>query len=388
MSTLGKINGKSPKGNVLTVNTGSTTTKFALFADGGSILEHKIEHEAEELSHYAGVMEQDSMRTSAILDFLEERGVKLEDIDIVMCRGGMFAPCRTGVYAINDDMREVLLSCRDGVHASNLSALIGEKIAMRVNGVRQERGVAPRYGSCAAYVADAPTADEKLPECKLSGLPEFSRDSLFHVLNSRATVRRYLAETGLSAADTTVIVCHMGGGITVSLHRGGRAIDANDGLGGDGPITPERAGSCPAYQLVEMCFSGKYTKEEVKKKLVGKGGAVAYFGTNNMREVERKAAEGDPGYELFMKAFVLNIAKQIAAQATVVEGKVDAILLTGGIAHSRYITEGITRRVEFVAPVKVYPGENELESLAENGYMILEGDATIHTYNKDRIIED
>ncbi|MBR5056858.1 MAG: butyrate kinase, partial [Bacteroidales bacterium] len=305
MSTITIPGGKFPKGNVLTVNTGSTTTKFALFRDGEQVIEHKIEHSAEELSRFEDVMLQDGMRTSAILDVLDEKNVKLEDIDIVMCRGGMFAPCLTGVYGINADMREVLLSCRDGKHASSLSALIGEKIAARVNSLRKEKGIPSRYGDCTAYVADAPRADEKLPECKLSGVPEFSRISIFHVLNSRATLRRYLADTGCTQENSTVIICHMGGGITVSLHRGGRVIDANDGLGGDGPITPERAGTCPAMQLVEMCYSGRYTKEEVKRKLVGKGGAVAYFGTNDMREVERKAAEGVPEYVLFMKAFVL-----------------------------------------------------------------------------------
>ena len=180
----------------------------------------------------------------------------------------------------------------------------------------------------------------------------------------------------------------MGGGVTISLHRGGRVIDTSHGLGGDGPITPERAGCCPPYPLIDMCFSGKYTKEEIRKKLIGRGGAVAYFGTNDMREVVKRAKEGREEYVVFMKAFVLNIAKYIVAQGAVVDGKVDVIILTGGVAYSTDITDAITKKVDWLAPVVVYPGENELASLAENGYMILAKETKIHTYNKDHLVED
>ena len=373
---------------VLVVNTGSTTTKFAVYRDGACILEQKIEHTVEDLSIYADVMDQDGMRTGAILGALKADGIRLEDIDIVMCRGGLFTPCITGVYDVNADMRDVLSSSRDGKHACNLSALIGDNIAKEINSIREKEGITPAYGPCVAYVADPPMADEMLPECRVGGLPEFPRKTLFHALNSRAIMRRYLKETGRNAADTTAIICHMGGGVTISLHRGGRVIDTSHGLGGDGPITPERAGCCPPLALVDMCFSGKYSKEEIKKKLVGKGGAVAYFGTNDMRVVESKALAGEPDYVLFMKAFVLNIAKYIVSQGAVVDGKVDAIILTGGIAYSKHITEAIRKKVEWLAPVVVYPGENELASLAENGFMILAGETKIHTYNKDHIIED
>ena len=285
-------------------------------------------------------------------------------------------------------MRLVLSESREGNHACNLSALIGDNIAHEINELRDKEGIKPRFGTCVAYVADPPMADEMLPECHVGGIPEFPRRTLFHALNTRAIMRRYLRETGRKAEDTTAIICHMGGGVTISLHRGGKVIDTSHGLGGDGPITPERAGCCPPYPLIDMCFSGQYTKQEIKKKLIGKGGAVAYFGTNDMREVVRKAKEGEPEYVLFMKAFVLNIAKYIVAQGAVVDGKVDVIILTGGVAYSQDITDAITKKVSWVAPVKVYPGENELESLAENGYIILAGATKIHTYNKDRIIED
>ena len=375
-------------GTILVVNTGSITTKFAVYKDGKCILERKLEHTVKELSRFADVMDQDHMRTDAIINALGEHKIPLESIDIVMCRGGLFTPCVTGVYNVNADMREVLASSREGNHACNLSALIGDNIAHTINKLRKEEGLTPRFGPCIAYVADPPMADEMLPECHVGGIPEFPRRTLFHALNTRAIMRRYLKDTGRKAEDTTAIICHMGGGVTISLHRNGRVIDTSHGLGGDGPITPERAGCCPPYPLIDMCFSGKYTKQEIKRKLIGQGGAVAYFGTNDMREVVKHANEGDEKYVVFMKAFVLNIAKYIVAQGAVVDGKVDVIILTGGVAYSKDITDAIAKKVSWLAPVVVYPGENELASLAENGYIILAGDTKIHTYNKDHIIED
>jgi len=388
MSAIGNINGKPPKGLILVVNTGSITTKFAVYKDGDVYLEEKLEHSVEELSKFADVMDQDLMRTEAIMAALREKGIRLEDIDIVMCRGGLFTPCITGVYNVNADMREVLSTSREGNHACNLSALIGDNIAHEINALREKEGLSAPFGPCVAYVADPPMADEMLPECHVGGIPEFPRRTLFHALNTRAIMRRYLRDTGRKAEDTTAIICHMGGGVTISLHRGGRVIDTSHGLGGDGPITPERAGCCPPYPLIDMCFSGKYTKQEIKKKLIGQGGAVAYFGTNDMRVVVARAKEGREEYVVFMKAFILNIAKYIVAQGAVVDGKVDVIILTGGVAYSQDITDAITKKVDWLAPVVVYPGENELASLAENGYIILAGETKIHTYNKDHLIED
>ena len=376
------------RGTILVVNTGSITTKFAVYVDGACVLEQKLEHSVAELSRFADVMDQDGMRTDAIISALKEKGIRLEDIDIVMCRGGLFTPCITGVYNVNADMREVLSTSREGNHACNLSALIGDNIANNINELRDKEGLKPRFGPCVAYVADPPMADEMLPECHVGGIPEFPRKTLFHALNTRAIMRRYLRDSGRRAEDTTAVICHMGGGVTISTHRGGKVIDTSHGLGGDGPITPERAGCCPPYPLIDMCFSGKYTKQEIKKKLIGQGGAVAYFGTNDMREVVARAKEGREEYVVFMKAFVLNIAKYIVAQGALVDGKVDVIILTGGVAFSKDITDAITKKVSWVAPVVVYPGENELASLAENGYIILAGETKIHTYNKDHIIED
>ena len=387
MSMIYNYKGKAPKGNILVINTGSITTKFAFYADGEAVVEENIAHSAEELSAYTDISDQALMRKKAMTDILAERGIPLEDIDIVMARGGLFTPCITGVYNVNADMREVLSTNRDGRHPCNLSAIIGDDIAQEINILRDQKGLTPAFGPCVAYVADPPMADEMLPECHLTGLPEFRRTTLFHALNSRAILRRYLRESG-KPARTTAIVCHMGGGITVSLHRDGRVIDTTHGVGGDGPITPERVGNCPPNQLVDLCFSGKYTKEEIRKRLVGQGGAVAWFGTNDMRIILAKAKEGVPEYDLFLKAFILSIAKYIYSLAAVVDGAVDVIILTGGIAFSRDITEAITEKVRRLAPVEVYPGEKELESLAENGYIILAGETKVHTYDKDRIIGD
>lgn len=367
------------KGRILVVNTGSTSTKIGFYDSGDLLFEKNLTHSAEEVAQYRSVMDQGGMRRDAITDFLSEKGIALETIDVAMARGGLITPIKTGVYEVNQEMRDALMSGKDGVHACNLSALIADDIAVEVNKARAEKGI---EGVCRAYIADPPMADEMLPEVKVGGIPEFERRTLFHALNSRAMVRRYARSVGKTNKEVTVIVAHMGGGSSVSLHRNGLVIDTNDALGGDGPISPERAGSVPGFPLVEMCFSGKYTKDEIKKKLVGKGGAVAYFGTNDLRVVAERAAGGDRECQVFLKGFAVSVAKYIGSLATVVGGKVDAIVLTGGIANSKQIVADIIDKVGFIAPVEVYAGENELESLAENGYGILAGEFEIKYYHR------
>ena len=356
------------KGRILVINTGSTSSKIGFYDSGEMLFEKNLTHSAEEIAKYNSVMDQTPMRRDAITEFLAESGIALETIDVAMARGGLVTPIQTGVYEVNQAMRDFLMEGSEGVHACNLSALLADDIA--------------KMAGCKAYIADPPMADEMLPEVKVGGLPEFCRRTLFHALNSRAMVRRYARSVGKTNRDVTVIVAHMGGGSSVSLHRNGLVIDTNDALGGDGPISPERAGNVPGFPLVEMCFSGKYTKDQVKKILVGRGGAVAYFGTNDFRELIAKAQDGDKDCETFLKGYCISFAKYIAALATVVYGKVDAIVLTGGIAYSDYITKEISERVDFIAPVHVYPGENELESLAENGYGILSGEFEIKEYTR------
>lgn len=371
-------------GRILVVNTGSTSTKIGFFDSGTKLFEQNLTHSADSLAKYHSVMDQDLMRRDSITDFLLERGIPLETIDIVMARGGLITPIKTGVYEVGSEMRKALISGKDGVHACNLSALIADDIAVEVNKARLAKG---DTRLCHAYIADPPMADEMWPEITVGGRPEFRRRTLFHALNSRAMVRRYARSKGVSNKEVTVIVAHLGGGTSVSLHDKGLVIDTNDALGGDGPISPERAGTVPAFPLVEMCFSGEYTMDQVKKMLVGRGGAVSYFGTNDFRELTRRASEGDKECEKFIKGYCFSVAKYIGALATVTAGRVDAIILTGGIAFNPDITGFISSKVGFIAPVEVYPGENELESLAENGYGILSGEFPVRQYSRSELLD-
>ena len=374
------------KGRVLAINTGSTSTKIGYYVDGEQVFAQSLEHSTKALSAFQNVMDQDHLRRDVIMTFLSEKGIGLDQIDIVMARGGLFSPVITGVYRVNRDMRDVLLTCRDGIHACNLSAVIADDIADMVNEFRAEHGISAM--PCRAYIADPPMADEMLPEARIGGLPEFPRRAFLHALNSRATVRKYLRDHGHAQNDITAIVAHLGGGITVTLHRKGKVIDTNNGLGGDGPFTPERAGSCPAFPLIEMCFSGQYTERDVKRKVLGKGGAVAFFGTSDLREIARRADAGDKDCQVWLDAYALNIAKYIASLAATVCGEVDVILLTGGTARNEKVCEDIRRRTAFIAPTEVYAGENELDSLAENGYNVLSGAVRIHRYNKNALVPD
>ena len=372
------------KGRILVVNTGSTSTKIGFFDAGKKLFEQNIFHSAREISVYASVLDQRDMRRDAITDFLAEKGIPLESIDLVMSRGGLITPIRTGVYEINDEMKAALAEGKNGMHACCLCGLIASEVCDKINEAKVAKGMA---ADCKAYIADPPMADELIPEAKVGGLHEFPRRTLFHALNSRAMGRRYAASIGKTNMDVTGIVAHLGGGSSVSLHHKGQVIDCNDALGGDGPMSTERAGSVPGFPLVDKCFSGKYTRMQVRKRLAGRGGAIAYFNTNDFREIIAMSDAGNKDAEVFIKGYCLSAAKYIAGLATTICGKVDAIILTGGVCHSTVITGQIRERVEFIAPVVVYPGEDELESLAENGYGILSGEFEIKEYNREYIID-
>ena len=365
-------------GRILALNTGSTTTKIAYYDSGRKVFEENIFHSLEKLSRYNSVMDQGHLRLATITEFLLSKGIRLVDIDLVMARSGLVTPMETGVYEITEVLEDALRHCTNGIHACNLCGLLACDIAVLVNDARKEAGI---QEVCKAYMADPPMADEMLPEAKIGGLPEFPRRALCHALNSRAVVRHYAKARGMRPEEVTAVVAHIGGGTSVTLHQGGRIIDTNDALGGDGPMSTERAGTVPAFPLVEMCFSGKYTKEEVKKKLVGSGGAVAYFGTNDFKSIVARADAGDESVKLFLEGFCLSIAKYIASLAADVCGKVDVIILTGGIAWNQALMEKIIRRVSFIAPVEVFPGGNEMDSLAENGYGVLSGEMEVKYYD-------
>ena len=345
---------------------------------GRKVFEENIFHSLEKLSRYNSVMDQGHLRLATITEFLLSKGIRLVDIDLVMARSGLVTPMETGVYEITEVLEDALRHCTNGIHACNLCGLLACDIAVLVNDARKEAGI---QEVCKAYMADPPMADEMLPEAKIGGLPEFPRRALCHALNSRAVVRHYAKARGMRPEEVTAVVAHIGGGTSVTLHQGGRIIDTNDALGGDGPMSTERAGTVPAFPLVEMCFSGKYTKDEVKKKLVGSGGAVAYFGTNDFKSIVARADAGDESVKLFLEGFCLSIAKYIASLAADVCGKVDVIILTGGIAWNQALMEKIIGRVSFIAPVEVFPGGNEMDSLAENGYGVLSGEMEVKYYD-------
>lgn len=352
---------------ILAINPGSTSTKAALFEDDKVVLELTLRHSVEEIGRFASINDQLSWRRDLILQALEEKGYKVENLAAVIGRGGLVKPIEGGVYEVNDLLKNDLLNAQRH-HASNLGGLIADEIA-RTAGVK-------------AYIADPVVVDEMIPEARYSGLPECPRLSIFHALNQKATARIYAKEVGKRYEDLNLIVAHMGGGVSVSAHRKGRVIDTNNALTGDGPFSPERAGSLPADAVLELCFSGKYSKAELMRMLAGKGGLVAHLGTSSVQEIceVRIEKEKDEHAREVMEAMCFNIAKQIGGMAAILCGKVDAIILTGGIAYNEYVNVRVKEACEFIAPVHVYPGENELEALASNALMVLKGELDPKVY--------
>lgn len=350
---------------ILAINPGSTSTKVALFEDERPLLDLTLRHTAEEIAAYANITDQLPWRREIILKALAEQGFDIRELSAVIGRGGLIKPIPAGVYEVNDAMRHDLIHAQME-HASNLGGLIADEIA-RMAGVK-------------AYIADPVVVDEMEDVARISGLPECPRRSIFHALNQKATARLHCEKTGLRYEDSNLIVAHMGGGISVSAHCRGRVIDTNNALNGDGPLAPERAGTLPAEGLVEICFSGKYTKKEVMKKLAGKGGMVAHLGLNSVQQLCINADRGDEKCRAMIEALGYNIAKEIGAMATVLKGKVDGIVLTGGVAYNEPVNEVILAHASFIAPIYIYPGENELESLNLNALVVLRGVITPRVY--------
>lgn len=346
---------------ILAINPGSTSTKAALYEDDKAVMELTLRHSVEEIGRFSGIIDQLEWRRDLILEALKEKGCKVEELSAVIGRGGLIKPIEGGVYEVNDVLRHDLHNAQRQ-HASNLGGLIADEIA-RVAGVK-------------AYIADPVVVDELIPEARFTGLPECPRVSIFHALNQKATARIYAKEVGKRYEDLNLIVAHMGGGISVSAHRKGRVIDTNNALTGDGPFSPERAGSLPADELLELCFSGKYTKSELLRMFAGKGGLVAHLGTSSVQEIceVRIEKENDEHARQVMEAMCFAIAKNIGGMATILCGKVDAIILTGGIAYNDYVNVRVKEACEFIAPVHIYPGENELSALSMNALMVLKGE--------------
>lgn len=350
---------------ILAINPGSTSTKIAVYSDEEPVLTLSLAHSAEELARFHQVVDQFDWRKNLIEKALEENGIDIREMDAVIGRGGLIDPVESGVYEVNDDLVHDLRNARMQ-HASNLGGLIARDIADEI-GVR-------------AYIADPVVVDEMMPYARISGSPELPRTSVFHALNQKAVARLYARESGKNYEDLNLIVCHMGGGCTVSAHRRGRVIDTSNALDGCGPMSPERSGSLPPGPLIRLCFSGKYTEDELIKMVHGKGGLMAHLGTTSVPEVLDRILNRDLHAMLVLRGMCYSIAKEIGAMAVGLKGDVDAILLTGGIAHSKRVTDFIAGHVDFIAPIYVYPGENELRALAENALAVLRGERKAKVY--------
>ncbi|MCL1875943.1 MAG: butyrate kinase [Synergistaceae bacterium] len=351
------------------INPGSTSTKVALYEDDKEIWSETQRYDTDVISKFESIGSQEEFRFDAINRILDEKGVSPEDFDAVVGRGGLLSPIKGGTYEINEKMIEELLASQHGSHASNLGAPLAARFA------------AAGGGKAKSFIVDPVVVDELVEEARISGLPEINRRSIFHALNQKAVARRAAVKMGKPVQNCNFIVAHMGGGVSVGAHENGRVIDVSNGLDGEGPMSPERSGALPAGKLVSLCFSGKHTQKEIEKKLVGNGGLVAHLGTNDLREVEKRIANGDSHAELMFNALCFQISKEIGSCAAVLKGRVDSILLTGGLAYSVKLCEEITSRVSFIAPVEIFPGEDEMQALAEGALRVLKGKESAQIYS-------
>lgn len=352
---------------VLSINPGSTSTKIALYQDTKPVFIKNIKHTKEELRGFEKATDQYSFRKEIILKELEESEINLMDIKAVVGRGGITKPIESGVYEVNDLLLFDLINSEYSHHASNLGGLIANDIAKSVPDAR-------------AFIADPVVVDELVQIARISGNKNFERKSIFHALNQKAVGRSHAKSIIKKYEEMNLIIAHLGGGISIGAHQKGRVIDVNQGLDGDGPFSPERSGTLPVGDLIKLCFSGEYTEKEVYKMVVGQGGFMSYFGTSNGIEIENRALEGDKKAILYYNAMAYQIAKTIGEMYTVLKCSVDAILLTGGLAHSKLLINMIIERIYKLAPVHIYPGEDELKTLAYNGLMVIRGEVDPKIY--------
>jgi len=357
------------KFRILVINPGSTSTKLACFDDERSFWEKKISHAPAELARFSRIWEQYPFRKELILSELERNDIDLSTLSAVVGRGGLLRPVEGGTYIINQAVIDDLRRSVGGEHASNLGAVLAY-------GIARDLGIP-------SYFVDPITVDEFEPVARFSGHPLIMRKSTFHALNTRAIARKHAESQGKKIEDMNLIIAHLGGGVTVNGLRAGRTIDTNHGLE-EGPFTPERSGSLPMLQFAELCFSGNYTIEDIRKMVAGKGGIVSYLGTNDIETVEEMIGAGDEKARLVYEAMAFQIAKEIGARATVLKGEVDGIILTGGMAKSKMMTELIKERVEFIAPVYLYPGEMEMQAMALGALRVLRGEEIPRIYGEPR----
>lgn len=344
---------------ILTINPGSTSTKIAVFENEKELFNETLRHSAKELDVFDSIADQWDFRRGLVLDALREHGMEADEMDAFCCRGGLIRPLPSGTYRVNEAM---LRDCREGYlghHASNLGALIGHQL--------EEETSVP------AFVVDPPPVDEMSISAHYSGHPLIRRTSLFHALNQKAVARRYAAEAGCSYEDLNLVVCHMGGGVSVGAHIRGKVLDTENAFGGEGPFTPGRAGSMPVNEIVKLCFSGEYDQEKIMDMMTREGGMYAYAGTTSVRDLTERASKGDEEVGQMLDAFCYQVSKEIAAMSVAAPGEIDQIILTGGIAYSAPITAKLREQVEWIAPVTIYPGEDEMLSLAQGALRVLTG---------------
>lgn len=353
--------------NILVINPGSTSTKISLFLDDTEIMTEAINHKVEDLSRFNKASDQDLYRMEIIVRVLREKNVDFSAIKAIVGRGGLLRPIEGGTYTVNDQMIADLKRGIMGDHPSNCGGLIAYAISKSL-------------GS-AAFIVDPVVVDELSAVARISGMPLIKRKSIFHALNQKAVARQVAAELKKAYKEINVIIAHLGGGITVGCHKRGRVIDVNNGLDGDGPFSAERSGSVPVGDLIKACFSRDYTLSEMKKLVKGHGGMVAYLGTNDMRIVERQIQEKNEKAHLIYMAMAYQVCKEIGSLSTVVAGNLDAIALTGGMAKSKMFIKMITEKIKFLAPVFVYPGEQEMRALAMGALRVLRGEEEAKIYN-------
>lgn len=335
---------------ILILNFGSTSTKVAVYDDLELCEEDSIRHPVNELNKFENIFDQSEYRKQHVLNFLNESNFNLDSFDCIISRGGLWKPLPSGLLVITETIIKDLESGKWGIHPSGLGCKIAFELGKEYN--------------LPAISADSPTTDEFGTYARYSGIKDFERISLLHALNQKATGQRFSEENKLSYDDLNLIIIHLGGGISVVAHKKGRMIDSNNALE-DGPFSPERSGSLPTGKLVDMCFSGDYTEKEIKRKLVGEGGLLSYLGTNDGIEVMDRIESGDREAKEVFEAMAYQVAKEVGAMATVLKGKVDAILFTGGLSYSDFLVDTIKERIQWIAPIHMYPGEDELETLAE-----------------------
>lgn len=351
---------------ILAINLGSTSTKAAVFENTRLLAVKTIRHTAAEFSECKTVFEQKDIRVHAIQRFLEETGISIGTVDAIVARGGITKPVSSGVYEISEQMLEDLKAF-GSMHASSVGCFAARELG-------------DAYG-IPSYTVDPPSVDELAAVVRLTGFPEIKRESNFHALNQKRIARKCAEDLNKEYENCRFIVAHMGGGITVGAHLYGRVVDTNHGLNGEGPYTPERPGGIALAPIIEMCYSGKYTKEEMFAHLYGKGGMKAHLGTTDMVRIEDMAMAGDEKAEMLLESLAYQISKEICARFAILDGKADAIILTGGLAYSVSFTGRIKKRVDSLAPVRTYPGEDELAALVEGVLPVLEGKSRVSIYS-------